>query len=331
MENFLNQCQIVKKKNWIIIDPPLFTPRASLFSFSDYAQTFLPKKENFVIVNESCDCSVEQIIQLIEYAKKNKSKLILSGENPPNKDKIKSLVNEFVWAVEMGVGLIDNPNEVFVPQPWYRMQTGWLKYKKKMGWQLSNKKFISTMRCKNNYHPKMLLYKELEELNILEKFMWSCTFHESILKTKTPRYFDSEINFEGVDAELPSVEQTQSYTHTVIETGFDWIVSEKIWQGFAFSQPIYWWTINNHFKIVEQYGFVTDFQGIDNDYLETTDHNKRAKNLALELKKLADNPDLAYEIYIKNKDIVLHNHSLFFDINSCREAGFKALQSKLDI
>lgn len=333
MENFLDRCKIVKKNNWIIIDPPLYTPRASLYSFSDYAQTFLPSKADLLIVNECMDCSYEQIIQLVEYSQKQKCKLILSGEGPLNKEKFKNndLSKEFIFAVEMDVGLMEHDNEVYVPQPWFRMQHGWSKYAKKMQWNLSNKKFISTMRCKNNYYPKMLLYNQLENLDILDNFMWSSTFHEPSMKTETPKFFDSEINLEGVNAELPSIEQIMSYTHTVIETGFDFIISEKIWQAFAFSQPVYWWTINDHFRLVEDYGFVTEFEGISTEYLKTTDYSKRAQILASELKKLVDEPDLARELYVKNEDIAKHNHALFFDVKLCQDAGLNAIQSKLNI
>jgi len=334
MEDFLKGFQFKKVKNWTIVDPPKLTERASLYSFSDYAQTFLPPNQNIVIVNECIDCSVKEIIQLIEYSKKHNAKLILGSEGDhPQKEQIEklNLYNEFVHAIEMQIGKITNPKEVYVPHPWFRMQQGWKKYKKKMTYQNIDKKYISSMRCKANYYPKMLLYQNLENLDILNKFMWTCTFKEKSLKSVTPKFFPSEENFNGVNAELPSLEQTQSFTHTVIETGFDYIVSEKIWQAFAFSQPIYWWSINDYYKIVEKYGFITEFKGIDTKYLAETNYSTRAEFLALELKKLVDYPDLASELHKINKDAVQHNYELFFNENACKQSGIKALQSIIDI
>jgi hypothetical protein len=334
MENFLKDFKFRKINKWIFVDPPPIVPRASLYSFSDYAKTFLPTNADIIVVNESGSCTIEQILQLIEYAKKHKSKLILSGEGVnANNTTIKelNLSNEFAYAIEMCIGTINNPNEIYVPQPWFRMQQGWKRYKQKMVYQTTDKKFFSTMRCKNNYYPKMLLYQELEKLQILDKFMWSCTFREPNLKSNTPKFFDSEKNFQGVNAELPSLEQTQSFTHTVIETARDVIVSEKIWQAFAFSQPIYWWSINDYFKVVEDFGFITEFDGIDSSYLKTQDYNLRSQLLAKELQKLVDYPDLARDLLIKNKDAVQHNYELFFDENKCKQSGIKALQSIIDI
>lgn len=328
---FNQQWQIDNWECYAVSPPP---DRIQRFVITDYLKQLLPTSLDCLIISGSNGLILEDIEKLVNYAKNKNKKLLLCDEFMPLYD-LDQFENDLVWFTESPYQFnhkgTNKKWHVNGYSWWFRTIIEWKKFKKKFSYN-ENKKYSAVMRCGNITEKKTMIYAELESRKILDTFQWSCIFHAPWLKSKTPKYFDSEINFHGVDKEYPNIEQTQSFVQIVIESAdtLCQLATEKTFQAMATHCPMFWWAPCDMPQSVTKYGFEYRFTDIDYGYLAEPDDDKRCKMLCDQVQKLTD-ITWAKHLYTVNREQTAYNFNRLWDMNECVKDLKPELQNKLNI
>ena len=337
---------VLKKKstvgNWLfyVVESTSIIQRHQNFPITDFLKHLLPISLPLCVISGSEGLSISDIEKIIDFCVTKKYKLVLCSEQNPHdfsEDILDHYQDHLVWFTEYPkLDYWCNHKKWHVPTntAWYRTILNWQKYKKKFKYD-TKKIYPGIMRCGGVTENKTKIYSKLESMGILERFAWSCIYPAPWLKSKTPKFFDSEGNFESVNKELPCIEQTQSYVQIVLEV--DWpthyysMITEKTWQAMATNCPVFWWAQCHKAPVhIKRWGFDIDFIDIDSSYLTELDSDVRLEKLSKQLKEVS-NLDFAKHMYEVNREISAYNYNRLFDLEACCTAIRTELQMKLNI